>query len=191
MFAPLSALLILVWARASRTPWRDLGFVRPESWGRTVVVGILFGVVFKLAMKVVVMPLLGADPINHAYHYLAGNRAALPGMLITVIVSAGFAEETIYRSYLFERLGKLFGKSAGAKVAIVALTSVLFAAAHGRVQGLAGVEQAAVTGLVFGAVFAVTGQIFPLMIAHAAFDVTAVWIIYADLETTIAHWILE
>lgn len=35
---PLSAILVLVWARLSRTPWREIGFVRPRSWalGRTL-----------------------------------------------------------------------------------------------------------------------------------------------------------
>ena len=62
-------------------------------------------------MKVIVVPLLGAPAINPAYHYLAGNRAALPGMVFTMIV-AGFAEETLFRGFLFERLGKLFGTGA-------------------------------------------------------------------------------
>jgi hypothetical protein len=45
-----------------------------------------FGSAFTLLMKVVVMPLLGAPPINQAYHYLAGNRAALPAALYAVII---------------------------------------------------------------------------------------------------------
>jgi hypothetical protein len=32
LFVPLSALLVLLWARLSETPWRDIGFVRPRSW---------------------------------------------------------------------------------------------------------------------------------------------------------------
>src|SRR5262245_42031699 len=78
LLPPLSALLALAWARRSRTPWRDLGFVRPRSAALTVLAGVASGVGFKLLMKAVVMPLLGADPINRAYHYLAGNRLALP-----------------------------------------------------------------------------------------------------------------
>jgi hypothetical protein len=35
-----------------------------------------------------------------------------------MIVSAGFAEETLFRGYLFERLGKLFGTGAGAKYSL-------------------------------------------------------------------------
>jgi uncharacterized protein len=188
---PLSALLVLVWTRWSRTPWREIGFVMPTSWIRSAAVGIAFGVAFKFLMKMIVMPLLGADPINHAYHYLAGNRAALPGILFAVIVGAGFGEETVFRGYLFERLGKLFGSGIAAKVAIVLLTAALFGLAHYSVQGLAGVEQATIVGLVFGAIFAVTGRIWMLMIAHAAFDVTAVAIIYWNLESAVAHFVFK
>jgi hypothetical protein len=37
---PLSAILVLVWARLSHTPWREIGYVRPKSWIGSVVVGI-------------------------------------------------------------------------------------------------------------------------------------------------------
>ena len=74
-----------------------------------------------------------------------------------MIVGAGFGEETIFRGYLFERLGKLFGTGAGAKVSIVLLTSAVFALGHYSNLGLPGVEQAMITGLVFGTIFAVTG----------------------------------
>jgi hypothetical protein len=43
------------------------------------------------------------------------------------------------------------------------------------------VEQAAFTGLVFGMIFAITTRIWLLMVAHAAFDVTAVAITYWNL----------
>jgi membrane protease YdiL (CAAX protease family) len=187
----LSAILVLVWARLSRTPWRDIGYVRPRSWTRTVLIGVAFGVAFKLLMKIIVMPLLGADPINEAYHYLVGNTAALPVALYATIVGAGFGEETVFRGYMFERLGKLFGSSAGAKTLIVLLTSAWFGVDHYLVQGLAGVQQATIFGLVFGTIYAVTGRIWMLVFAHAAFDLTAVAIIYWNLESAVAHLIFK
>ncbi len=191
LVVPLSAVLVLLWAFRSRTPWREIGYVPPRSWIGSVAVGIVFGVVFKLVMKAIVMPLLGADPVNHAYHYLAGNTAALPAALYLMIVGAGFGEETVFRGYMFERLGKLFGSSASAKTAIVLLTSAWFALAHYPEQGFAGAEQATITGLAFGTIFARTGRIWTLMFAHAAFDVTAVAIIYWDLESVIAHLVFR
>jgi len=188
---PLSAVLVLVWTRLSGTPWREIGYVRARSWIGSLVAGISFGVVFKFLMKAIVMPLLGADPINHAYHYLAGNRAALPAAVWTMIVVAGFGEETVFRGYVFERLGKLFGRSLTARIVTVLLTAALFGSMHYFDQGLAGAQQATITGLVFGTVFAVTGRIWMLMCAHAAFDLTAVAIIYWNLESAVAHLIFK
>lgn len=191
LVVPLSAILVLLWARRSGTPWREIGYVRPKSWMIGLAVGVVFGGAFKLLMKSIVMPLLGADPINQAYHYLAGNTAALPGALYAMIVGAGFGEETLFRGYLFERLGRLFGASRGAKTAIVLLAAGLFGLAHYPDQGLAGAEQAVITGLVFGAIFAATGRLWMLMCAHAAFDLTALAIIYWDLESRVAHLVFR
>lgn len=184
---PLSAILVLLWAQRSGTPWREIGYVRPKSWMAGLAVGLVFGGAFKLLMKAIVMPLLGAAPINPTYHYLAGNTAALPGALYTMIIGAGFGEETLFRGYLFERLGRLFGARPLAKTAIVLLAAGLFGLAHYSDQGLAGAEQATITGLAFGAIFAVTGRLWMLMCAHAAFDLTALAIIYWDLESRVAH----
>lgn len=188
---PLSAILVLVWAQQSRTPWREIGYVRPGSWIRDLMWGIAFGAAFKIVMKAIVMPLLGADPINHTYHYLVGNTGALPAMVFLLVVGAGFGEETLFRGYMFERLRKLLGTSALAQGVIVLITAGLFGLAHYPEQGLAGVQQATIFGLVFGAIFAVTGQIWKLMCAHAAFDLTALAIIYLDLEFEVAHLLFE
>jgi membrane protease YdiL (CAAX protease family) len=187
LFLPLSALLVLAWAQASETPWSEIGFVRPRSWLRSVAIGLVFGALFKLVMKAVVMPPLGAPAVNAPYHYIAGNAAALPYILYAVIIGGGFGEETLYRGFLFERLGKLLGTSGRAKIAIVLITTALFAAAHYPDQGIPGVEQAFFTGLVFGGIYALRGQLFMLMVAHAAFDVMAVALIYWNLESRIAH----
>jgi membrane protease YdiL (CAAX protease family) len=188
---PLSAILVLLWTSLSHTPWREIGYVRPKSWIGSLVVGVAFGVLFKFLMKAIVMPLLGANAINPAYHYLVGNRAALPGAVLTMIIVAGFGEETVFRGYLFERLGKLLGRSLAARIATILVSTALFASIHYFVQGLAGAQQAAITGLVFGSVFAVTGRIWTLMCAHAAFDLTAVAIIYWNLESVVAHLIFK
>jgi membrane protease YdiL (CAAX protease family) len=142
-------------------------------------------------MKAMVMPLLGAPSINQAYHFLAGNRAALPAMLYVIIAGAGFGEETIFRGWMFERFGKLFGSSGPAKTFIVLIASAWFGLDHYAVQGLPGVEQATIVGLVFGTIFAITGQLPMLMIAHAAFDLTALAMIYWNLESAVAHLIFK
>ena len=189
--APLNAVLVLAWAWLSRTPWREIGYVRPRSWLAGLAIGVVFGATFKFAMKAIVMPLLGADAINPAYHFLAGNTAAVAVFVPVVIVQAGFGEETFFRGYMFERLGKLIGTSAGAKIVTVLVTSLVFASLHYADQGVAGVQQAMITGLVFGTIFALTGRLWMLMCAHAAFDLMAVAIIYLNLESAVAHLVFK
>lgn len=112
-------------------------------------------------------------------------------MIYLIVVGAGFGEELTFRSFGFERLGKLLGRSAWAKAAIVIATSLVFGLAHLPDQGVTGFQQATIVGLVFGAIFAVTGSIALLMIAHTSFDLMALFIIYGDLESRVAHWIFK
>jgi membrane protease YdiL (CAAX protease family) len=187
---PLGTVLVLAWVSASETSWREIGFVRPNSWVRTTIVGIVFGCALKFFLKAIVMPLLGADPINPTYHYLAGNSAALVVMAFYILV-ASFNEETVFRGFVFERLGKLLGPNLPATIATVLVSSAWFAAVHYLEQGIAGVEQAAITGLAFGTTFAITRRIWISMVAHAAYDLTAIAIIYWNIESTIAHLVFK
>lgn len=188
---PLSALFVLAWVRWTHTPWRDIGYVCPKSWIGALIGGLAFGIAFKLLMKMIVMPILGAEPINQAYRYLVGNTSALPAMLYMVILGAGFGEETVFRGFVFERLGRLLGSGAAAKVITVVVSAAWFSVAHDAVQGIAGVQQAMIVGLVFGGIFAATGRIWMIMCAHAAFDLTALALIYWDLEYSVAHFIFR
>ncbi|HET9402267.1 MAG TPA: type II CAAX endopeptidase family protein [Candidatus Acidoferrales bacterium] len=187
---PVGAILVLLWVVLSHTPWREIGYVRPKNWPLTIASGIVFGSALKFTMKALVMPLLGADPINWSFHYLTGNRAQLP-FAIWMMLVAGFGEETVFRGFAFERFTKAFGSGAATKFAAVVLTSIWFASAHYRGQGIPGTEQALIVGLIFATIFARTRSIAFLMIAHAAFDLTALIMIYFNAETRIAHLIFH
>jgi membrane protease YdiL (CAAX protease family) len=187
---PIGTVLVLLWVWRSRTPWHEIGYVRPKNWIVTLIFGLVFGIAFKFLMKAFVMPLLHADPVNQAYHFLTGNRALLPQAVWATFV-AGFGEETVFRGYAFERLGKLLGSSVAARVSIVLFTSTLFGLGHYASQGVAGTEQATIVGLVYGTIFSLTGRIFVLMVAHAAFDLTAFALIYWNLESKVAHLVFR
>src|SRR6476620_1991835 len=100
----LGAILVVVWALVTHTPWSRLGLKWPANPALTGILGVAIGIALKLIMKALVMPLLGFPPVNAAYHFLAGNSAALPGMLLTVVFAAGVGEELIWRGFLFDRL---------------------------------------------------------------------------------------
>ena len=187
----MAATLVLAWSRLAEIPPAALGFVRPRRWLLTLAGGTAFGVALKLALKAIVLPLLGVPAINATYHHLVGNTAALPAIVVTILVSAGFGEEVLFRGYLFERLRRLFGPGRAAGAAILLLSSVLFAFAHYHDQGWPGVGQALVTGLVFGGIYARLNEIWVVMVAHTAFDLAAVAIIYWDLEEAVAHLVFR
>ena len=191
LFVPLSALLVVGWVPISRTPWREIGYVQPGHWWRDALLGIAGGMALRLLMQVLVMPLAGHHSTNQQFHFLVGNTAALIGVASLLLINSGFGEETLFRGFLFERLRKLLGHTRAATAAIVLLTSAFFGLAHYAEQGWIGVMQSSMTGLVFGAAFAITGRIWPIMWAHAAFNLMAIAIIYLDLESEIGHLVFE
>jgi membrane protease YdiL (CAAX protease family) len=65
----------------------------------------------------------------------------------------------------------------------------LFALAHYQDQGLPGVEQASMTGLVLGGIYAWRKEIWLPMIVHAAYDLAAILIIYMGWEEAVARLI--
>lgn len=183
---PVGAVLALFWVSRTRVPWLEIGYARPQRWGSTVLAGVLLGIALKLILKSVVMPLLGAPVVNQGFQFLVGNEAMLPVAIWAMLV-AGFAEETVFRGFLFERLRRLFGSGTRSTVGIVLLTSLVFGVVHYWSQGLAGAQQAVLTGLAFGTLFAITKRIWMPMIAHATFDLTALALIYWDVEADVSR----
>jgi membrane protease YdiL (CAAX protease family) len=182
----VGALAVFAWARMSGTSLTSIGFTAPNRWVATVIVGVAAGIVLKVVMKALVMPLLGAPPTNMTYQYLTGNAAALTGIILTVLVQAA-AEEVLYRGYLFERFGALLGSEPRALAFTVLLSSSLFAAAHYSDQGPLGVAQAAATGAVLGGMFVRKRQLALVVIAHASFNLTAVTLIFYGWEESVAR----
>jgi membrane protease YdiL (CAAX protease family) len=146
--------------------------------------------VLKLLLKALVIPLLGGPAVNAHFHFISGNTGQLISMIGASIIVAGFGEEIVYRGFLFNRLWRAFGESKAATMAIVVLTTVLFASIHIPEQGIYGGVQAAFTGLTFATIYALTRSLWLPIVMHAAFDVTAVLIIYFDVEQQVARSIL-
>jgi len=88
-----------------------------------------------------------------------GNRAALPGLGVHDDCRCGlWRRDHFPEDNVSKRLASFLGPGASAKVLIVLLTSAVFALGHYANLRVPGVAQAMITGLVFGAIFAVTGR---------------------------------
>ena len=192
VFMPIAAALILIWAWISRTPWREIGLAAPKSWIGGAVAGIAIGIALKFLLKAVILPYLGAQAVNHnVLHDLGLHTTDAIGLAAYSIYGGGFAEELVFRGYLFERSAKVFGKSTLAILVTLIVVSALFGSAHWQ-QGPFAMIQAVITGLAFGSIYLATGRkLWIPMFAHAAFDIASVWMIYYGTETQIAHLVFK
>src|SRR6185437_16784776 len=55
----VAATVVVFWVVLSKTPWREIGYVRPGNYAATIAGGVAFGAALKLLLKAVIMPLLG------------------------------------------------------------------------------------------------------------------------------------
>ncbi|MGH9432029.1 MAG: CPBP family intramembrane glutamic endopeptidase [Terriglobia bacterium] len=86
-------------------------------------------------------------------------------VFVAVALTAGVCEEFLYRGWLLN----LIGYALGSVWAGLVLSSIVFGAAHAY-QGRSAIIGASVLGIVFGAVFILSGSLLPGQILHAAID---------------------
>jgi len=185
---PIAALFVFLWVWLSRTPFADIGLKRPGSWIGAIAIGVGFGVALKLLMKAVVLPYFGGPATAPIYQHLHGDLNAFLIEVPQMIVLAGFAEEVVFRGFLINRLQAVLGSSIVSGILIVVLTAAIFGPLHYMEQGFFGALQATIVGVVFASLYLLNGQrLWSLIFAHAAFDVVAIYLIYAGLEERVAH----
>jgi membrane protease YdiL (CAAX protease family) len=190
-FTPAAAVLVIVWAWLSRTPWRAIGLVRPRSWATVLVLGVALGLAEKFLMKAIVLPLLGAPANNTMFGDLSNDPRRVLFLIFYMIVGAGFCEELFFRGYVIERLGRLMGRRPMAQFAIVVLSAAFFGVLHYQ-QGLAGIENATIGGVLAACIYLINRrQLWLLVVMHATFDLCALALIYFHLESTVAHSVFK
>lgn len=104
----------------------------------------------------------------------ASERIAFAGLSL----SAGIAEEIVFRSFLIAALAR----ATGSLTLAVGISIGAFAISHAY-QGVLGVARVALLGLVLTAPFILTGSVYPSMIAHTALDIIAGLILADWLRT--------
>jgi membrane protease YdiL (CAAX protease family) len=184
---PVAALLVLVWAWLSRTPFKAIGLVRPGSWTAGLLAGVALGLIEKFLLKALILPLMGAPAVNQAYHFLAHNPKRAIVFAILAVFQAGFCEEVVFRGFFFERLARLLGESRAALILTVAITSLVFGLLHSS-QGSAGILNAMIGGVMCGTIYLLNRRrLYTVMVSHAVFDLAAVVMIYWNLEDAVAR----
>ena len=164
----------------------EIGFRRPESWARTVVLALGIGVAIQLAFSIVVDPLLErwtGTPVDVSS--LDGMRGHLGNYMVMLAVGwviGGFLEEMLFRGYLQKRIRIVLGESPGALVVAILLPALAFGLAHSY-QDTAGMISTGLFGAIFGALFAwYRWNLWLPILVHGFSNVVGITLIYTSWD---------
>ena len=183
---PILTLIALGSLRFMDGGWGALGFRRPASWRRVILLAV-GAAALRLVLGAFVVepvtahfwpPIVGPKFIND----IAGNPIAALEALGLIWTFAAFGEEIGYRGYI---MGRAAAAGGGGKVAwafAMVAASVLFGYGH-FYKGPAGVLDSGVAGLILAAAYLLSGRcLWTTILAHGLIDTTAVTLTYLGLN---------
>jgi CAAX protease family protein len=184
---PILALMGLVSIRLRDGGWAAMGFRRPASWKRIVVIA-LAAAALRIALGQLVI-----DPITERFWPPAiapAGTSDIRGNLLNAFLAmlfvwgfAAFGEETGYRGYLLKRAADVGGGTTAAYWLGVVLVSILFGYGH-YYKGPAGIVDSGVAGLILGCAYLVSGRnLWTCVLAHGFIDTVAVVVVYLGLDS--------
>jgi membrane protease YdiL (CAAX protease family) len=183
---PILTVVALVSVRLRQDGWAALGFRRPKSWVRVILIAV-----GAAALRLVV-----SDPIEAALTPLWGVPAAPTAItagphdvrwLVTTLglvwTFAAVGEEISYRGYLTLRGADALGASRTAWVIATIAAAVLFGLGH-YYKGPVGMVDSGVAGLILGAAYLLSGRcLWTAILAHGLIDTTGVLLLYSGLAS--------
>lgn len=176
------AVLGLLSARLRDGSLTVLGFKRPASWARIVLIALAAAALRITLGEFVIDPLTNRfwppAALPSEAEEIMGNLSYALLALLVVWVFAAFGEETAYRGYLLTRAADVGGRSTVAYWVGVVLVAVLFGYGH-YYKGPAGIIDSGIAGLILGAAYLVSGRnLWASILAHGFIDTYAVTVLY-------------
>jgi membrane protease YdiL (CAAX protease family) len=171
---PILFVIGLVSFRLRDGGWGAMGFRRPASWRRTILIALAAAALRILLSALVIDPVTahfwqpakGPAGMNE----IAGHVKVALQWLLIVWTFAAFGEEIGYRGYLINRAADAGGRSKFAYWVGVILVSVLFGYGH-YYKGPAGIVDSGIAGLILGTVYLISGRnLWVCILAHGFID---------------------
>jgi uncharacterized protein len=151
-------ILLLGWVslRLRGEGWRSVGLVRPDGWGRMILLAVVAAAGLQLLSTYVTEPLItlvtGQPTDLSRFKPLVGNVKLLVIFFLLIWTLAAFGEELVYRGYVMNRMADLGGRTRLAWALSLLAVSSLFGLAH-FYQGPTGIVDTGITSLILGGLY--------------------------------------
>ena len=177
-------LFLLGWAslRLRGLRWKDVGFARPRSWSKALLLGAAVGIGMELFELFVSQPLLARwlhkMPDLSDFNDMVGNWKVFLIYLVLVWTLGALGEEIVYRGYLMNRVAGVFRGWKPSWIVSLIAVSIMFGCAH-LDQGATGMVENIWNGLLLGALYLACGRNLAVpVLAHACTDTLDFVLIY-------------
>lgn len=171
---PILFVLGLISIRWRDGGWSAMGFKRPASWVRLVLIALAAAALRIILGGLVIEPLAAHfwPPIvaPAGSEAISGNIGTALVWLLLVWTWAAFGEEVGYRGYLLTRAADLGGRTTVAYWIGIVAVAVLFGYGH-YYKGPVGIVDSGVAGLILGAAYMLSGRnLWASILAHGFID---------------------
>ncbi|MBN2548510.1 MAG: CPBP family intramembrane metalloprotease [Anaerolineales bacterium] len=180
----LAAIGLLAWGKGLRLA--SFGIYPLTDMLRTVLLGLLSGVMISLVGNLLIEPL--ANRLTNStidlglFDPLRGNLKLLLVALVGVWLTVPLIEELIFRGYLMMQLEAILGDSHAARLLNLVYTSLIFGLAHWY-QGKSGALSTGLLGTLLGLLMICSGfNLWLPMLAHGFIDTLGLILIYLNAD---------
>jgi hypothetical protein len=154
--------------------WWAMGFKRPASWRRIILIALAAAALRILLGQFVIEPLTGffwpAPAAPELANEIAGSAKIALLALLIVWTFAAFGEEIAYRGYLLTRAADIGDRSTTAYWIGILLVSILFGYGH-YYKGPSGIIDSGIAGLILGTAYMVAGRnLWASILTHGMID---------------------
>ena len=168
------AVLAFISIRLRDGSWFAMGFKRPASWRRILLIALVAAILRILLGQFLIEPVTDLfwskpSPPALANEITRNVKIAFVGLLL-VWTFAAFGEEIVYRGYLLTRAADVGKRSELAYWIGIVLVSILFGYGH-YYKGASGVIDSGVAGLILGTAYMLAGRnLWASILAHGFID---------------------
>lgn len=188
-------LVYLLVGKGQNEKLKSIGLTAPESWTRTILLSLVFGLLIESSSQIVLNPViekLTDSTIDlKAYDGIRNNFLNYLGVLLIGWVVGGFIEEILFRGFLITRISLIFKNvNIGNWFAII-LTSVIFGFSH-LYQGVSGIISTGLIAAILGYIFIKNRNIlWYSILTHGFVNTTALTLMWLNLDTLLGKLIFK